>query len=203
MLEPQPMLDRTALRPEHVRPLTADDFMRLVHAGAFEDSDRHVELLRGVLVEMTVQEEPHARISAWFHARFVRALDDAYEIRGHTSFHATDDSVPEPDVQVLHRAIRAKLPKEALLIIEVSDTSLRKDREIKASIYAENGIGEYWIVDVNAETVYVHTGPVEFEPKFHGYRNVEAVGIDGVLRPIALTGVELRVTDVPWNPKRA
>lgn len=115
---------------------------------------------------------------------------------------ATDDSVPEPDVQVLHRAIRAKLPKEALLIIEVADTSLRKDREIKTGIYAESGIIEYWLVDINAKTVHVHTEPCELEPKWPGYRRVEAVSGDGVLRPIALPGVAIRVADIPWNPKR-
>jgi Uma2 family endonuclease len=91
----------------------------------------------------------------------------------------------------------------SLLLIEAADSSLRKDREIKAGIYAESGIIEYWLVDINAEVVHVHTSPGDLEPKWPGYRHIETVGVGGVLRPIALTGVELRVADIPWNPKRS
>ncbi len=59
-----PMLETDALQPETVRLLHRDEFQRMAAAGVFDD-DEHLELLRGVLVTMTKQGEPHARITAW------------------------------------------------------------------------------------------------------------------------------------------
>lgn len=110
------MLDVDALRPETLRLLTREEFGRMATAGVFDD-DEHVELLRGVLVTMTKQGEPHARITAWLGRALDRALDDSYEVRQHTSFSATADSVPEPDVQVISRALRRQLPRAAVIDI--------------------------------------------------------------------------------------
>ena len=92
----EPMLDPALLSPERVRPLRRREYERLVEAGVFEDE--RVELLRGVLVEMSPQGEPHARITAWLAHRFARALAiDRFDVRSHSPFAATEDSMPEPD----------------------------------------------------------------------------------------------------------
>src|SRR5690606_13491661 len=108
----EPMLEPARLRPERIRPLTRDEFEQLVSLGAFQGE--RVELLRGALVTMSAQEEPHARISAWFTTQLARALDpERFEVRAHTSYAATWDSVPEPDVQVIEKAPRRRLPRRA------------------------------------------------------------------------------------------
>ncbi|MBL9020098.1 MAG: Uma2 family endonuclease [Myxococcales bacterium] len=191
------MLDPAVLAvvgPERIRGLNREQFEGLIKLGVF--ADQHVELLRGVLVEMTVQEEPHARISAWFHKVLVRGLDDHFEIRGHSSFAATEDSVPEPDIAVYAMELRTRLPREALLLVEVADTSLAKDRKIKTEIYAEAGVPEYWIANVRAHRVEVHTRPGP-----DGYSDVRTYAGDEVLRPASLHPFELRVSDVPWEPQ--
>ncbi len=188
------MLDPAIIAPGRIRGLRRDEFEDLVKLGAF--ADQHVELLRGVLVEMTVQEEPHARISAWFHKVFIRGLDDHVEVRGHSSFAATEDSVPEPDVAVYTMELRTRLPREALLLVEVADTSLAKDRKIKTEIYAEAGVPEYWIANVRARRVEVHTRPGP-----DGYADVRTYSGDEVMRPLSLHPFELRISDVPWDPQ--
>ena len=51
------------------------------------------------------------------------------------------------------------VPEDVLLLVEISDSSLRRDRELKLPLYASAGIQEYWIVDVQDEMVYVYTSP--------------------------------------------
>jgi Uma2 family endonuclease len=65
------------------------------------------------------------------------------------------DSEPEPDVALIPRGYGNELPGEAYLVIEVADSSVRKDREIKSRLYARAGIPEYWLVNVIDETVEV------------------------------------------------
>lgn len=190
------MLDLELLRPEKPRLLTRDEFESLCEMGVF--ADEHVELLRGVVVTMGEQSEPHARISAWFHRALLLALDPHYEIRSHSTYAATPDSVPEPDVQVVSHSLRERLPRECFLLIEVSESSVRKDRVIKAPIYGENRAPEYWVIDIPHQTVFVHTKPTR-----KGYSRVVARHAGDVLRPVALRGFEIAVADIPWKPRAA
>ena len=121
---------------------------------------------------------------------------DQYEIRSHTSYAATRDSVPEPDVQVLARSLRRRLPRRALLLIEVTDSSMYRDRVIKTPIYGENRAPEYWIVDVKRQLVLVHT-----QPSRSGYKHIEERR-RGTLRPGKLPDVSIALADIPWTPHR-
>jgi Uma2 family endonuclease len=108
----------------------------------------------------------------------------------------TDDTEPEPDLTVLRRRVvpykeREAWAEDALLVIEVAETSLAYDRSTKLRLYAEAGIPEYWVVDCIAETVEVHR-----EPGPEGYRDVRLVGGAAMVTLQALPDVELRTTDI-------
>lgn len=191
-----PMLDPALLAPERVRPLKRREFEQLIELGVFEDE--RVELLRGVLVEMSPQGEPHSRISAWFAQRLIKALDlDRFETRSHSSFPASSDSMPEPDVSVSARrdGYRRPDPETSLLLIEVAGSSLVKDRVIKNEIYAAAGVPEYWIVNIQSRTVEVRRGPSK-----SGYQRVTIKRVGDQLRPLKLRGLAFDVADVPWPP---
>jgi len=151
------MLDLEQLAPERIRPLHRSEYERLVDAGAFEHE--HVELLHGALVAMSPQGGPHAAITARIGERLIVALRGRAEVRCHSPFAASGDSMPEPDVQVVPRGSRVDHPRTAFLVVEVADSSLGKDRRIKAGIYADAGVPAYWIVDVAGEAIEVHTAP--------------------------------------------
>jgi Uma2 family endonuclease len=198
-----PMLDPALLAPERVRPLKRREYERLVDLGVFEDE--RVELLRGVLVEMSPQGDAHSGITAWFHARIVKALDlRRFEVRSHSPFAASNDSMPEPDVSVSIPRADLKHPRsrDALLLIEVSDSSVVKDRVLKSEIYAAAGVPEYWIVNVRTRTVEVLRGPTK-----GGYQRSSVKRRSDRLRPLRLPGVSFAVRDIPWPidaaPKRA
>ena len=189
------MLDPTLLAPERIRPLLRREYDVLVEAGLF-DGER-VELLRGVLVEMSPQGEPHSRITAWLHGMLVRALPmDRYDVRSHSPFAASEDSEPEPDVSVSLRGEDGPTPANTLLLIEVAFSSLTKDRVIKTEIYAQAGVPEYWIVDVRTSSIEVLTdpGPQGYTETFRVER--------GTIEPRCLSGVAIDLADIPWTFKR-
>jgi Uma2 family endonuclease len=182
------------IAPQQLRRISGNEFDQMCRIGLFQDE--HVELLRGVLVTISPQNEPHARVTAWLGRQLGRILDvDAFEVRQHSTFAPLADSRPEPDVAVFRQELRAKLPTEALLLIEVSDSSLRIDRKIKLPLYAEAGVPEYWIVDINAAVVEVYT-----EPTPTGYARAAVYRAGDMLQPIALAGVHIAVGEIPCSP---
>ena len=186
------MLDLPALAPERIRRLSRLEYDRMVDLGMFEDE--RVELLYGVLVAMSPQGAPHATITAWFQRELTLALGRSFEVRGHSPFAATEDSEPEPDISVSPLASERAHPSTALLLIEVSESSIRKDREIKTRLYAEAGVPEYWIVDLTGNEIVVE---VHTDPSPQGYRLIELMGPGRILRPTQLPGVAIAVADIP------
>jgi Uma2 family endonuclease len=135
------------------------EYERMIQTGILTESDR-VELIRGEIVaKMTVGNEHAAcvkRLNAYFSQllghKIVISIQDPIQL---------EESVPEPDVVLLksdadYYAKRRPLPVDILLLIEVADTSLDNDREVKAVLYAENGIVEYWIVNLFEKNLEVY-----------------------------------------------
>lgn len=177
--------------PQRLRPLSRTEYDLLVAAGQF--GDEKLELLRGALVTMSPQKSPHARAVEWVSNELRLSLDRSYSVRTQLPFAADDSSEPEPDVAVVRRDYaRVDHPGEALLLVEVADTSLRKDRGLKLTIYAEAKVPEYWIVDVTEHTVTVYT-----EPTGDRYATVATLGDGDTLRPTLLPTVALPVAELP------
>jgi Uma2 family endonuclease len=188
------VLDPQLLAPETIVPrrrlLSRRDYDRLVERGAF--GDERIELLRGQLVEMSPQGMRHSFITGALAQRLSRELDESYRVLSHSPFAATDDSEPEPDVSVSRRTTRARYhPSKALLLVEVSESTLLKDRVLKAAIYAESRAPEYWIVDIRTRSVFVHTDPVGGI-----YRSIVQLRKRDVLRPRRLPAIAISVADV-------
>jgi Uma2 family endonuclease len=153
-------LDADSLLPERVRPLRRSEFERLVELGVFDDE--RVELLGGVLIEMSPQGASHSTVSARLHGLLHDALRRRAEVRAHSPIALSDDSEPEPDVAVVPLGDYGReLPSEAHLVVEVSDSSLRKDRRIKTELYASAGVPEYWIVNLVERVVEMHRAPAD------------------------------------------
>jgi Uma2 family endonuclease len=191
----QSMFDFDLVAPDAIRKLSRREYDKLVELGVFEDE--RIELLRGMLVTMRPQGGPHATIASWFAQELSIRLGRDFDVRGHSPYAATDDSAPEPDVSVSRRISNLlEHPSSPLLLIEVSDSSVRKDRKLKGPIYAEAGAPEYWLVDISSDDlcVEVHTTPTT-----SGYRNVEILRDGDVLRPTRLSGIEIPVIEIPWN----
>jgi Uma2 family endonuclease len=138
------------------RPLSRAEYDQMVDAGLFEDE--RVELLYGVIDKMSPKGPDHDDAIDRLNELLGRALAGRARIRIQNSFAASDLSEPEPDVAVVPPGdYRKAHPSEAWLVIEVSRTSLPKDRGMKAKLYAESNVGEYWVVNLVDELVMVHS----------------------------------------------
>lgn len=143
----------TAALPIH--RLTYDDVMAMVRAGIIDEDDR-LELVDGVLVEMNPTGLDHEDAARWLNRYFVR--DAGLEVKVEMTF-LTPDGFVIPDFQVAEDFPRRELSRSAPLVVEIAQSSHRRDRE-KVGTYARAGVAEYWIVDVIDELVVVHRGPV-------------------------------------------
>lgn len=152
--------ETTALLLEAPRLLSVDEYHRMIAAGIL-DEDERLELLEGVIVAVAPQSPAHAYCLQWLTRFLVRRLGDAYAVRPQLPLTLGERNEPEPDLTVVRADSASKdhHPGTAVLAIEVSGDSLRKDRRVKAAVYARFGIAEYWIVNVEARVVEVLSDP--------------------------------------------
>jgi Uma2 family endonuclease len=156
--------------------MSLDEYHQLIEAGGF-DEDARIELIDGLLLDMSPKTAEHENAIAWLADLLHRAVDGArYQVRVASAL-TTERSEPEPDVMVIERdAPRPYHPGTAALMIEVAVSSQRRDLRVKPRIYARAGIPLYWVVDLDKRRAVVHSRPSE-----EGYDSVEVVGPDGEL----------------------
>jgi Uma2 family endonuclease len=173
---------------EEIHRHSLDAYHRLIEAGAFDEDD-HVELLHGLLVEMSPKSPAHERAIRWLNRWLVNGVDDATHEVGVGCPLTLVDSEPEPDFVVLERGTPSPYhPATAALAIEVAVSSLRRDLRIKAPLYAAAGVQEYWVIDLGGQRIVVHR-----EPGGDGYAVREVLGARDRLQA---TSVALPALDI-------
>jgi len=166
-------------RPLH--KLTVDDVLRMLASGVITE-DAPVELLEGVLVDVSPKSPEHGWVIVKVDEWLSPLRGTGLSVRAEQPIVVGDRaSMPEPDLSVVGGLRRDVLPTTALLVVEVSVSSLRIDREVKAPLYATAEVPEYWIVDVEARRLEVHRDPVD-----GAYRDVRALGPADEVAPLAL-----------------
>jgi len=175
--------------------LDAEQYFALVARGDIRPDDR-VELLEGVVVSMSPQGSPHANASARITGLLVPLIGDRGIVRVQCSFRAGPKSVPEPDFAVvpgpLERWEHAH-PDEALLVIEVADTSLPTDRLSKAAIYAAAGVPQYLVVNLRGDRIECFAEPVADSSRWE----IARAALRGDQVPlVAFPGLSLAVDDL-------
>jgi hypothetical protein len=145
-------------------PLTVEEFEALAKTEGW-DEDTRVELLDGEIVWMGPINDAHAacvrRLTQLFSRQYAADLA-LVSVQNPIRLERYDE--PQPDLALLSPrpdfyASATPTPADVLLLVEVSDTTLRTDLGRKARIYASGGISEYWVVDLNNRVLYVHRSP--------------------------------------------
>lgn len=191
-MRPSDELDTPLVMP---RRFTLDEYHRLIRVGVLGE-DEHVELLEGVIAEMTPQGRAHMLVVTRLTRVLVRTLSDAYSVRPQGPLSLGDDSEPEPDIAVVTRDEEERAeehPRTALLVVEVSGDSLQKDRLLKGRIYTRARVPEYWIVDVARQAVEVYTEP---DGEAGRYRALRTLTPGETLTTGMLPGLALPVADL-------
>jgi Uma2 family endonuclease len=154
--------ERSAVPPEPVLPLTVEQYHEMARAGILVDGDR-IELLEGWLVGKMTKDPPHVVSVGCIHDYLRTLVGEAWHVRIEGPV-TTGDSEPEPDISVVRGqrrdfADRHPGPEDVVLLIEVADTSLDRDRGWKKRIYAAANIPVYWVVNLVDRQVEVFTRP--------------------------------------------
>ena len=147
------------------RAFTVDEYRRLGEAGIIGEHER-VELIEGQIVEMNPIGPGHIRSVNRLTGLFAGRPDVVVSVQN--PIRLDDRSEPEPDLVVLRADAaqdRTPSPRDALLVVEVADSSLGYDRGTKRPLYAQAGIPELWIADLGGERSEAHR-----EPSPEGYR---------------------------------
>lgn len=148
------MLNVAMIAPDVLRPLLRTEYERMVALGWF--ADERIELLQGVLVKMSPQGPRHIAVIRRLLRLLVLGVGERAEVQPQGPLALTNDSEPEPDVALVPIGYADELPSQAYLVIEVADSSLAKDRSVKAPLYASAGVPEYWIVNITDRVIEVH-----------------------------------------------
>jgi Uma2 family endonuclease len=177
---------------------SGEEYSRLGELGVLCGEDR-VELIDGEVIAMNPEGSRHfacvARLIRFLTPRVGEAL-----LTAKGSLSLPDQTWPMPDVMVLRPSehdYESGNPtrEDALVVIEVSDTTLAFDRNVKSVRYAEGSIPEYWMVDLTRDKIVIHQ-----QPAAGAYRNVRMYGRGERWTSSVLGGLSVPV-DVILKPR--
>jgi Uma2 family endonuclease len=172
------------------------EYHRMGEIGILREDDPF-ELIEGEIVEMNAIGGPHIGAVIALNRLFSRLVPDDVLVSPQNPLRLDARNEPEPDLVLLrprvdaYRSDQPPLAKDAMLVIEVSDGSLRYDREVKVPLYARHGIPEMWIVDLAAGEIELCRAPTE-----GAYTDISRAGRGTTVAPLALPEARIAVADV-------
>ena len=181
-----------AVAVQDIHRWTRDEYEQMAEKGFFAP-DARVELIEGIVYDMTPQNSPHTTCIHLGLRLLMRLFPDAY-VRVQAPLSLDEDSAPEPDLAVVCGDINDYVeqhPATAVLVVEVADTSLAHDKSRKIPLYARSGIPEAWIVNLKARTLEVFR-----DPEQGTYRTHKIVRSGGTIAPLARPEASVAVADL-------
>jgi Uma2 family endonuclease len=181
------------------RRFSKREYYRMGELGFFRG--QRVELIEGQIMVLSPQNAPHG----FYTDRVARVLGavfgQAYWVRMQLPLDISQTTEPEPDVSVVLGTpdqFRNAHPTNALLIVEVSDTTVSYDRRRKGSLYARAGVEDYWIVNLKRGWLEVCRAPVPDGAERYGFRYSTRTDLLAgmTVTPLALPGVSIPVIDL-------
>jgi Uma2 family endonuclease len=171
---------------------TVEQYERMIETGILTKHDR-VELIGGEIVEMSPIGSSHAACVNRLNTLLVQKLGRGAIVSVQNPVMLDDRSEPQPDLALLKwrddfYGQSRPTPDDVLLLIEVSDTTLKYDRQVKAPLYARAGVRELWVVNLQDEEVEVYSQPAE-----GAYRLVRRAGRGETVNSESVPGLALEV----------
>lgn len=177
------------------RKFTVEQYHKMAEVGILTEEDR-VELIKGEIIEMSPIGLKHAAIVNRLNQLFHGKLGDRVLVSVQNPIQLTNSSEPQPDVTLLKpRAdfYETKIPEpnDIFLIVEVADTTIIYDRDVKIPLYAENGITEVWLIDVNDRSLTIYRQPIQT-----GYQTTQTLTKEENLSLLAFPEVTINVSEI-------
>ncbi|HZL37587.1 MAG TPA: Uma2 family endonuclease [Tepidisphaeraceae bacterium] len=182
-------------RPPPLR-WTGTDFDRADAMGLFDG--KRVELMDGEILEMPSMNDPHAQAIQLGTYALLGIFPPTHATLRVQCPMRLGEFRPIPDFVVVAGIPRQVVehPTSALLIVEISDSSLEYDRGAKARLYAAHGIPDYWIVNLNGRCVEVRRNPIGADIGDPHYSHLQVHSLEQSLAPLAAPQTQLKVADL-------
>ncbi|MDJ0517312.1 MAG: Uma2 family endonuclease [Trichodesmium sp. MO_231.B1] len=154
------------------RLFTVDQYYKMLKAGILTENER-LELIRGEIIKMSPISPPHAARVSCLSELFILRLAKTVTVGIQDPVRLNNTSEPQPDISLLQRRqdfyeTQHPQPEDVFLLIEVSDTTVKYDQEVKIPLYAENNIVEVWLVNLTEKCLEVYR-----QPTANGYEIVQ------------------------------
>ena len=167
-----------------------NEYHQMVNAGILDD--RPVELLNGEIVEMSPEGTPHAYLSSNTADYLRELLRGRAKVREGKLVTLPNHSEPEPDIAIIQDLGEKYFehhpyPENIFWVIEYSNSSLTKDLEVKSKTYAQAGIQEYWVINLERMELVVLRHPSDED-----YREKQTL-IAGSISPLAFADMAIAV----------
>ncbi|PSB01107.1 Uma2 family endonuclease [Merismopedia glauca] len=178
-----------------VKSWTVNQYHQMIDQGVFHPEER-VELIAGQIIQMSAKGTAHTSATRRTSNILRNFLGNRASVYTQDPIQLDNSSEPEPDVSVvrfdpLDYSDRHPNAADVYLIIEVADTSLTYDTEIKAQIYAQSSITDYWVLDVNNRRLIVFR-----EPNPQGYQSQLILDEEQMIAPLAFPDLAIALTDI-------
>lgn len=148
-------------QPRRLR-FSVDDYYKMIEMGMIDDYERS-EIIDGQMVPKMTIGDKHAMAVDRLARILIKSLPDMVLVRIQNPLRISDFDEPEPDVVLAdltkYDGNRHPRPAETILVMEVSDVSLKNDRDVKLPLYADAGIAEVWIVNLRDNVIEIHQDP--------------------------------------------
>lgn len=182
--------------PRH--KLTVDDYHAMGKAGIL-DEDSRIELIEGELIDMAPIGSLHSSKVAKLHQLLFQKISaETALVFSQNPLHLSPHNEPQPDLMLLKPRSdwyehSLPIPLDVLLLIEVADTTIERDRQIKCPLYAKYGIIETWLVNVSQQTLEIYQ-----EPQEDGYAKILRRKKGDSVSPLQLSEISIALSDL-WS----
>ncbi|MEG4441104.1 Uma2 family endonuclease [Microcoleus sp. AT9_B5] len=175
-----------------IRKWTVKEYHKLGEIGIFNPEER-LELIEGNIIKISAKGTLHAAATRRTATLLHNLVGNQAAVYTQDPIALDDNSEPEPDIAVVRidpfdYATHHPTPSEVYLIIEVADSSLTFDREIKAKIYARSGIADYWVLNVGDRQLHVFREPAE-----DGYQSEVILGETASISPLEFPAFNIAI----------
>ncbi|MBE9032739.1 Uma2 family endonuclease [filamentous cyanobacterium LEGE 11480] len=195
ILNKSPNLNFTP-EPTALKRWTVEDYHRISELGMIRDDER-TELIAGQVLFMAAKETPHILALRLLSIALDKLLaDQSLFISTQDPIQLDDFSEPEPDCAIvrgtaLNYADRHPCPSDIALVVEVADSTLKYDTEVKDKLYAQSGIVDYWVVDLKNRQLHIFRNPMPT-----GYTKHLILTEPNQVTPLSFSNIILNLTDI-------
>ena len=190
----QPRFRTSPARPAapERRRFTAEELEAMDQAGIIGPEER-VELIDGQIITMAAKGARHEIVRTRLTSYWSKRVPDDLMIAAASAFRLEPYNQPEPDIIIFPEALQVPDVRgdTVLLVVEIADSSLSSDLEIKGPLYSRYGVREYWVIDPKSHETHRHR-----EPGPDGYARVSIAGHRDLLTPLLVPALAVRLSDL-------